>query len=194
MLRKSLTLAMVFLVSGCVTTDGPKDKDIGGKTIERSRPVGIQRKESRVQFVGESAPVVRQTTLQWRDNSYREEIVEFATKLTGRLYVEFAHPIFSERTTRHMQNPENARKLAARHCGTTPAEAKTGNNGNGDFVYAACEVGSSYRCVVALQGVGTELGPRAAPGYKAIMEFRYCSATESEGEILQRLASVRLVE
>jgi hypothetical protein len=135
---------------------------------------------------------------RWFVGRVRQEEVFLKTDttiLSSQFRVSFASVAFGEEPSRdHLSVGELTQSAVSRCIGAEIGEVAETSNGNGRVVYLSCRFINGDLCILARQGIReVEIGG-PDPNYFVLADFLYCSASESEEQMLERFASLRIKE
>ncbi len=188
--RVAPILVLALLIAACQTTSTRMPRYTAWKPLTAE--------ESGVRFVGPDAPEISKMQTRWLHGRVKVEQIIMATDSSAfpsEVRVSGAQIAFTDKASKDFWVPERVRQSAVERCsGAEIGEAVTTENSNGSFVYVTCRPAGGDLCVRARQGFREVEVGGPDPNYFVMVDFLYCSASESEAQILERFASVRVKE
>ncbi len=154
--------------------------------------------QSEFRLVGPHKPRISSMRTRWYVGRVRQEQVYLETDttiLSSQFRVDFASVAFGEESSREYLSAKELTQAAASRClGAEIGGVTETSNGNGRAVYLSCRYVNDDLCILARQGIREVEVEGPDPNYFVLADFLYCSARESEEQILQHFASLRIKE
>lgn len=184
-------VAAGILLAACQTTPPTKIPE-----YTQWRP--MLEEQSEVRFVGAHKPRISNMRMRWYRGSVRQEQIFLQTDSTAEaseLWMAFAPVAFVEESSAKYHDPKKVRISAVDQCsGAEIGSVAESANVNGPFLYVPCRFVGGDLCILARQGLREVAIQGPEPNYLIHVNFLYCSATETEEQILDRFASLRIGE